>query len=169
MWAFVERIANQGGFAADSVGLLLAVTLVFAVLGSLMAATIGGRFGNVRPFCAGGALFLLSIFALHEPQSFAIYAVGACLLTFSFGFMIPIAVTEVADLDVDGRFIVLSVPAIGIGAMTGPGIAGVLSQSGSFNSMLAFGAASIVLACIFLAVGASFARRVTGEEIAAEI
>jgi predicted MFS family arabinose efflux permease len=158
MWAFVERIAAQGGYDPQVVGVLLAVTLVFAVIGSLLAAALGGRFGNANPFLAGGVLFLASLFALNQPQSFAEYAVGACLLTFAIGFMLPIAVTEIAELDTDGRYIVLSVPAVGIGAMTGPAIAGLLSQSGDFLPLLIFGSATLIISTILLAIAGKKAR-----------
>jgi predicted MFS family arabinose efflux permease len=96
---------------------------------------------------------------LNTPESFDAYAVGACLQTFAFGFVLPIAIAEVAELDHDGRYIILSVPAIGIGAMAGPGIAGVLSQSGSFGPLLTFGAVTIVSSATLIAYFGVRARR----------
>jgi predicted MFS family arabinose efflux permease len=159
MWAFVERIGAKGGFDSTQVGVLLSVTLVFAVIGSLLAAVLGGRFGNIKPFAAGALLFIASLYLLDGPSQFMLYAIGACLLTFAFGFMLPIAVTEIAELDRDGRFIILSVPAIGIGAMTGPAIAGVLSQSGSFERLLAFGAVAMIVSTFLIAFAGTRARR----------
>lgn len=159
IWAFVERIGAQGGYDTAAVGVLLSVTLVFAVIGSLLAAVIGGRFGNARPYATGGAAFLLSLLLLDSPADFAQYALGACVLTFAIGLMLPIAVTEIAELDHDGRYVVLSVPAIGIGAMAGPGIVGILSQSGSFRPLILFGAATVALSVILITFSAARARR----------
>ena len=159
IWAFIERIGAQVGHDPSAVGVLLAVTLIFAVIGSLVAAVLGGRFGTVKPFIAGAGVFLAALVALGESQSFSLYAIGACAVTFAIGYMLPIAVTEIAELDTDGRYVVLSVPAIGVGAMTGPGIAGLLTQSGSFAPMLIFGAAAIVLASILIAAAAAYAGR----------
>jgi predicted MFS family arabinose efflux permease len=158
IWAFIERIGAQGGHDPAAVGVLLSVTLVFAVIGSVLAALIGGRFGNVKPFLAGGLAFLLALAFLAASQQFALYAIGACVVTFAIGFMLPVAITEIAELDVDGRYVVLSVPAIGIGAMAGPGIAGVLSQSGSFSSLLIFGGTVVVIASTLIAIAAAHAR-----------
>lgn len=160
MWAFVERIGAQGGFDTARVGVLLSTTLVFAVIGSLLAAAIGGRLGNVRPFAAGALVFLAALFFLNAPCKFASYAIGACTLTFAIGFLLPIAVTEVAELDEDGRYVVLSVPAIGVGAMAGPGSAGLLSQSGDFGPLLIFGAGTMIISTILLALAAIKAREV---------
>lgn len=158
MWAFVERIGAQGGYEAEVVGILLSVTLICALLGSILAAALGGRFGNSRPYAAGGIFFLAALYSLNHPDVFSQYAAGACLLTFAIGFMLPIAITEIAELDFDGRYIVLSVPAIGIGAMTGPGIAGILSQSGDFLPLLIFGAGTLIFSTAMLAFAGKKAR-----------
>ena len=62
MWAFVERIGAQGGYEPKVVGILLSVTLIFALLGSILAAALGGRFGNIKPYVVGGAIFLTSLY-----------------------------------------------------------------------------------------------------------
>jgi predicted MFS family arabinose efflux permease len=161
IWAFIERIGAQSGFEPAALGVLLSVTLICALIGSLLAAALGGKFGNVRPFIAGAILSLVALVLLNSSQSFNVYAAGACLQTFVIGFLLPFAITEVADLDVDGRYIVLTVPAIGVGAMAGPGIAGVLSQSGDFGSLLAFVGATFVTAAVLVAVSATKARPAT--------
>jgi predicted MFS family arabinose efflux permease len=158
IWAFVERIGAAVGHDSAAIGVMLSVTLVFAVLGSLAAAAIGGRFGNVKPFNAGSVIFIAGLVLLNGSQSFTLYAIGACLVTFAIGFMLPIAVTEIAELDVDGRYIVLSVPAIGIGAMAGPGIAGMLSQGGNFAPLLVLCAVLVAAASALIWVAAAHAR-----------
>ncbi len=159
MWAFVERIGAQGGYDPEIIGALLSVTLIFALLGSILAAVLGGRFGNTKPYAVGGVIFLMSLYVLNSVDVFAQYAIGSCLLTFAIGFMLPNAITEIAELDLDGRYVVLSVPAIGIGAMIGPGIAGVLSQFGDFQPLLIFGAVTLIISIILLTYAGKKARR----------
>ena len=158
IWAFIERIGAHSNFEPEALGVLLSITLVFALVGSLLAAALGGRFGNVKPFVAGALLALVAMTLLNAHQSFIVYAIGACLQTFVIGLLLPFAITEVADLDIDGRYVVLTVPAIGIGAMAGPGIAGVLSQSGDFAPLLVFVAATAVISAILITVSARRAR-----------
>ena len=158
VWAFIERIGASSGFETEALGVLLSITLVFALLGSLLAAALGGRFGNVKPFIVGTLLSLVALFLLNLHESFVFYAAGACLETFVIGFLLPFAITEVADLDIDGRYVVLTVPAIGIGAMAGPGLGGVLSQSGDFTSMLVFVGATMIAATLLISVSARRAR-----------
>lgn len=136
MWAFIERMGAQRGFPAEAIGNLLAVSLIAATGGSLMTAWLGQRFGNTRPFFFTCGLFLLALYMLAGEPGFTIYAVGAGILTFAIGMGLPFAIAEVAKLDSDGRFVILSVPAIGFGAMLGPAAAGVLAESGSFAVVL---------------------------------
>jgi predicted MFS family arabinose efflux permease len=158
IWAFLERIGVSGGYSVETIGILLSITLLFGVIGSIVAAVLGGRFGNVGLFTAGAASFVVAIFLLHIAQDFALYATGACLFACAFAYMLPVAVTEVAELDVDGRYVVLSVPALGVGAMIGPGLAGILTQSGSFTPLLVFGAGAVIAASVLMAIAAAHAR-----------
>jgi predicted MFS family arabinose efflux permease len=150
MWAFIERLGNQLAFAADAIGTLLSVTLLCATAGSLLTAWLGERFGNVRPYYASSSMFLLGLAILYTAESFNAYAAGTCLLTFAIGLGLPFAVAEIAELDVDGRFVILSVPAIGMGAMIGPGLAGALADSGTFLPVIASAAVAIAISVLLM-------------------
>ena len=146
MWAFIERLGATSGFPAQTIGNLLSVTLLFAVTGSLTCAGLGDRFGNVRPFVAGCIIYFLALMLLTQASELVFYAAGACIVTYSFGMALPFVVARVAELDTDGRYVVLSVPAIGVGAMIGPPIAGILAQGGSLAPVLSFSTVIMLLA-----------------------
>jgi predicted MFS family arabinose efflux permease len=150
MWAFIERLGNKLGFEAEAIGTLLSVTLLFATGGSLLTAWLGERFGNVKPFYLSCVAMLAALVLLAMYSDFNMYAVSTCILTFGIGVGIPFAVAEIAELDSDGRFIILSVPAIGLGAMVGPGIAGLLADTGSFMPVLIAAAVAIVVSMLLM-------------------
>jgi predicted MFS family arabinose efflux permease len=158
MWAFIERMGNQLAFSAESIGTLLSITLLFATGGSLLTAWLGERYGNVRPFYLSCLAILTALTLLGAVSGFELYALGTCLLTFAIGMGIPFAVAEIAELDVDGRFIILSVPAIGMGAMVGPGVAGALSDGGSFIPVLSVAAVGIVVSMLLMRYSDGFRR-----------
>ena len=68
---------------------------------------------------------------------------------FSVGFGIPYSFSIIAALDNDGRYTVLVVPAIGIGAMIAPGLAGWLSADGSYQSLLFTASGLVIVAMLF--------------------
>jgi len=148
LWAFIERMGSALTFEADAIGTLLSITLIFATLGSLTTAWIGKRLGNVKPFIVSAVLMILASGILYGTPTFTLYAMGAGLLTFGIGMGLPFAVAEVADLDADGRYIILSVPAIGSGAMIGPAVAGALAAGDSFNMILIVSIGAILCAIV---------------------
>ena len=148
LWAFIERMGSALAFEAGAIGTLLSITLIFATLGSLTTAWIGKRLGNVKPFIFSAVLMILASGMLYGTPTFTLYAMGAGLLTFGIGMGLPFAVAEVADLDADGRYIILSVPAIGSGAMIGPAVAGALAAGDSFNMILIVSIGAILCAIV---------------------
>ena len=156
MWAFIERLGSKLGFEAEAIGTLLSITLLFATGGSLLTAWLGERFGNVRPFYLSCLAMLTALVLLASFSGFDLYAVSTCILTFGIGVGIPFAVAEIAELDVDGRFIILSVPAIGLGAMVGPGIAGALADAGSFTPVLVAAGIALVTSMVLMRYSDSF-------------
>lgn len=150
VWAFVERLGAEAAFDPDQVAGLLSTTLVFAVLGSLSAAALADRIGNLLPFLAACVLFLIGDAILFQNTNFMAYSVGACVVMYSTGLGISYCVAEIARLDPDGRHVVLSVPAVGAGAMLGPGIAGFLAESQSYSAVLLFGAVTVIAAMLLL-------------------
>jgi len=146
IWAFIERMANEAGFDAVATGNVLSLTLVFAVGGSLLAMLMGERFGPGRPFAVACLTILIALYLLAGFDSFFEYGLAACVFSFAFGLGIPYVVTIVADLDVDGRFVVLTVPAIGIGVMLAPAVGGLLTGSHGYDAILWTGAVAALVA-----------------------
>ena len=145
IWGFVERIGNHAGFNPGLVGTLLGVSLAFAVGGSALAAWLGNRIGFLKPLVWAHLIFFIGTAILFRGSQFEFYAIATCLVMFSVGLGISYAVSTVADLDADGRFVVLSVPAIGVGVMIGPGAAGMLATGTSYSPILVFGMVTLSL------------------------
>ncbi|WOJ97766.1 MFS transporter [Congregibacter brevis] len=150
MWAFIERMGVSGGFSPERIGMLLSITLVTATSGSLLTAWLGERLGNTRPFYAACGAFIVALLILGASAGFSSFALGTCVLTFAIGMGLPFAIAEVAELDADGRFIILSVPAIGMGAMLGPGLSGMLADAKGFSYVLVAAGVAIVIASMLM-------------------
>jgi len=164
IWAFMERLGNEGGFAAASVGRLLAITLVFALAGSFVAIAIGGRFGAFRPLVAAHMCFFVATAALFRADLFSVYAFGSCLVMFSVSLGISFAFTTVAELDKDGRFVVLTVPAFGLGMLTAPGIAGWIAGAQGYGPVIVFGAITLGASLAAFSTAVVVERRGTARE-----
>ena len=148
VWAFVERMAVHAGFEPMLVDKILSLTLIFAVLGSLTAVVIGDRFGSGKPFGAATMMFLFALAWLSSTTTLTDYAIGACLLSVAIGLGITYVITIVADLDMDGRYVVLTVPALGVGIMAAPAIGGFLTTSQGFAAIFVVGGITVSLALL---------------------
>lgn len=148
VWAFVERLASTAGFEPVLVGKILSLTLVFAVLGSLLAVVLGDRFGSGKPFAAATIIFLIALTWLSQTTTVMDYAIGACLLMMAIGLGITYVITIVAELDMDGRYVVLTLPAIGIGVMSAPAIGGLLTASQEYSAIFVVGSITIVMSLL---------------------
>jgi predicted MFS family arabinose efflux permease len=146
VWAFMERLGNNAGFDPGDIGILLAASLGFATMGSLTAAGIGKHFGNVHPFLVSLLVIAAGLAFLADASTMAIYSIGCCLFALAFGAGLPFAIAEISELDLDGRYVILSVPAVGMGAMIGPGVAGSLYTGESALLILTLVAITMIVA-----------------------
>ena len=132
IWTFMERIAANAGINASIIGTILAVSLLAGLVGAFSAALISGRFGRLKPIGAGLFLCITSVLMLLPKLTVATYTIAVCIFNSAFPFTIPFLLVLVADYDFNGRYIVLTVPAISLGIVSGPAIAGLLAGSVGF-------------------------------------
>lgn len=166
IWAFAERMGKLSGFSDESVGALLGITLFSGIAGSLGVAAFGARLRGALPFLATIGLILGALALLSVKGSFALYTLGNCLYMIGWSAATPLASAEIARLDGDGRFTSLLVPAIGVGSMIGPGVAGWLLDVSGVFSVLGFAASSIAIAGGLLLVADLRSRRWGQKELA---
>lgn len=150
LWTFVERIGAHAGLSTGSIGLVLAITLVTATVGSLTSMWASDRWGNFAPFYLASLLFLGSAPMLLTELQFLSYLLSAGIVMYSVGLGVPYCYSIIADLDFDGRYSVLTVPAVGLGAMVAPVVAGFLVTEGDFTKMI-FAACALVVTAMLLA------------------
>ena len=156
VWAFEERIAVIFEFDAVWVGRILGLSLVFAVIGPLIAGVAGTRFGIKIPFTVASLLTIVGVIAIAiSNMSTSYYAIGACLFMLGWSAGYALVFSKVAINDPNGRFVTLTITAIGIGSMIGPALAGMLLSGGSVQSVkwLAIIAVTVSLLGIWVADG----------------
>ena len=144
VWSFLERLGNSSGYDPQTVGGILAVSLAAAMFGALSEAAIGDRFGFRKLVLFSIILFVLGTTVLYLEKTVGLYATGTMIVTYSVGFGVSVLMASVAVMDRGGRYIILSVPTLGLGAIFGPGIAGFIMEN--------FGGAGLLVLAIISAV-----------------
>ena len=136
IWTFVERLANTNGLTTSQVGAALGVAMVGGVLGGLGAVVIGGRWGRKVPLI-GSTILFIGIFLFYS-RGFQIS--GFTLATFLFlaawNYVLAYQMAIISELDRDGRYAVLMPAAQALGAIVGPGVAGVMIHDLGYRPLL---------------------------------
>lgn len=153
IWSFLERMGASGGLSTAEIGNVLALTLLFATLGSFLTGWLGSRFQNINPFLISILILIASLILLADFEGPGQYATAACIFSFAFGMGVPFAVAEVARRDPDGRFVILSVPAIGVGAMIGPAVGGLLISDTNATALCITVSATMLITGLVIRVG----------------
>jgi MFS family permease len=95
---------------------------------------------------------LVGVMAIALTNNLSDYAVGACVFMFGWAAAFAYLFAIIADVDADSKHIALSAPAVGVGSMIGPGMAGFLLSEGSTAPLqiMCVGtvAASVAPACL---------------------
>jgi ABC-type sugar transport system permease subunit len=69
IWGFSERIGNKLGMEPNVIGWLLGGGLFVAVIGGLIASSIGTRYGRIWPVCVGVATAMTCISVITSTVS----------------------------------------------------------------------------------------------------
>jgi predicted MFS family arabinose efflux permease len=157
LWAFIERIGNDAGFAATDIGTALSISLVFAMSGSFLAGGLGDRFGFLQPVVAAFLVLVLGLFTL-QLEGFIVYFIGVCLFALAYGFALPVQVTIVSCFDSNGEFVVLTAVSIALGGIVGPAVAGFLKSPDSNIAILLFTGVTVAISVAIYAYVFQFAR-----------
>jgi len=158
IYAFVERIGVVSGLNGQQIGLVLSLTIITGLTGALGAASLGDRYGKVKPHIAGAVGALITILLLNGQTNLLSYALAIIFLTLSLNFWLAYMLGAVAAIDTSGRFAVLTTAALGVGATIGPAIAGGLISGSTFLPMFIFAAIAIVAGLLVIV---SVLQRVT--------
>ncbi|MDB5449684.1 MAG: hypothetical protein JWQ52_812, partial [Phenylobacterium sp.] len=79
LWSFQERMGLSVGLSRTQVGLLLGISILGAIVGSLTALFLGGRLGRIGPSTVSYIGLIASALLLASPDPKA-YAAGAIII-----------------------------------------------------------------------------------------
>ena len=148
-WGYVERFGNNIGIDLETVGLVLGFTLLFGLVGSLIASALTDRLGRFGPITFGVIVMTIGYLLLLNADDVKTYGLAASLITFVWAFNMTYLMGAVAALDSVGRWVAMLVPVqaagVGLGPLIGAGAFSLMGYPGIVYSALALLFASYVL------------------------
>ncbi len=152
-WAFLEIMGTDKGFPADKVGVTLALGMISSAVGAFVAAWLGNKVGRNLPLIAIMIVNIVSLILIWRSTSLTSFAVGAILFTFCVNYGLAYFFGLSAEIDLSGRFVVLSATTLSLGGVIGPALGGRIMEGQGFESVLAFsGICSILSLAIYVIV-----------------
>ncbi|MFT4826556.1 MAG: MFS family permease [Halioglobus sp.] len=139
-WAFLEIMGTDKGLPADKVGITLALGMVSSAVGAFVAAWLGNKVGRNLPLIAIMIVNIVSLVIIWRSTSLVLFGVGAILFTFCVNYGLAYFFGLSAEVDLSGRFVVLSATTLSLGGVVGPALAGRMMEAQGFESVLAFSA-----------------------------
>lgn len=159
-WAFVERIGTMVGYSGDELGVLLSVQSIIGLIGPLLAAMIGKRFGMSTPVILAvlltGATSLSYVLGEHSKT---LYTAGVMTICVTYFYALSYLTGLAAELDREGRVVAAAGSFLSLGLAVGPAISGGLISLGGFT-LAAWGiAVTVVLTLALVSVPLARIRR----------
>ena len=144
VWAYLERIGDDAGLAAQTIGNSLAVANAAGLVGALVVSALGTSIGRIAPLSIGLLLTSAAILLLLGGQFEALtYTIASSVYLAGWCFLVPLMFGAVSDADPNGRFIAMGNAAIGIGLASGAALGGQLITGTGYDPLIWFGAAGI--------------------------
>jgi len=151
-WAFVERIGIMVGYSGEEVGMLLSFQSFVGLVGPLLAAIIGKRFGLSTPvilaILMSGATSLCYVLGEHSKT---MYTIGVMTICITYFYALSYLTGLAAALDREGRIVAASSSFLSLGLAVGPAISGGLISLGGFT-LAAWGIAVTVVLTLLLVI-----------------
>ncbi|MCU1722709.1 MULTISPECIES: MFS transporter [unclassified Pseudomonas] len=159
-WAFVERIGTMVGYSGDELGVLLSVQSVVGLIGPLLAAMIGKRFGMSTPVILAvlltGGTSLAYVLGEHSKT---MYTAGVMTICITYFYALSYLTGLAAELDREGRVVAAAGSFLSLGLAVGPAISGGLISLGGFT-LAAWGiAVTVILTLALVSVPLARIRR----------
>lgn len=152
VWSFAERRASFEGFDGEAIGFALSAAAAAGGVGSLAAAWLSNRLGQLKTLAAAALIHAVSLILFFAGRDPWLFGAAASLFMFAWLFALPYMASTIAGADSSGRATSLVAACFAFGSMAGPALAGQLVALGSFAALYMF--AGIVA----LAAYASFCR-----------
>ena len=117
---YIAPIGIAAGLSEQQAGGAVSIGLVAGMTGSFVAAGLGTRIGRLVPIAGAMALLFTSVAILYTGFDYYLYVLALMLYLFSWYMIYPYLLGMLAEIDSDGRPMILVNAVGGLGSATGP-------------------------------------------------
>jgi len=153
--AYIIRLGISYGLERNYVSTALGAATWVALIGPLLVATVGARFGRFRLMFAAMLLTLAGTAVFHASASPLAYLIANCGTGITWGFVIAFLFGMTAEFDRTGRTAAIGGFVSKLGLASGPVIAGSMLAAGQgFGSLINMALIGLAASALFMLVPA---------------
>ena len=134
-WSFLEHIGIDKG-VLEIGSSVVSLALVTSLCGSLVSSIIDDRWGRVLPIALAGAAVVGGILTMDASQSPTTFLIGVGCTNFGWNFALTFSLSLLARVDITGRYVSLSLAAMGLGAAGGAAYSGDVIVHQGYSAFL---------------------------------
>lgn len=151
VWTFIGVSAVAAGLDENNAGRVLSVATGAGIIGAIVAGILSAKQSRQFMLLIGYGLLLGGVMLLFGTPNIWRFVIAAVAFKFTWSFVCPFMLAQIADLDPSGKLMNSSNLVIGGGLAIGPMIAGRLLQFQGMNMLLSWALACSIIS-LFLIV-----------------
>lgn len=136
MWAYCERIGIEAGLTISFIGLVLGISVVFALIGGLLVMKAKKEWGIHKPLTVAIIVMAIGTIFMFFADFKACFLLANCIVGVAWSFAIPYYQQMQARFDLSGRVVSLGTIVNMGGRSMGPAIAAMSLGTSSFDNAL---------------------------------
>ena len=148
MWAYCERIGIEGGLTISFIGLVLGISVVFALLGGLLVMRVKKESGILRPLTTGILVMTICTFLMFYAEYKICFLLANCIAGVAWSFVIPFYQQMQAQFDEAGRVVSIGTIVNMGGRSAGPAIAAMTLGTSAYNNALWISIIALIIGAV---------------------
>jgi MFS family permease len=154
VYLFYEQLGFRAGLDSEAIGGIIGLANLTGLIGGVLAAWMGNRYGTIGPIVIGIALNVAAALGLTLSENSVAYFWLNFLWTVAYSFVVPYILGVLSDMDDLGRWVVAMDAVWWLGDAPAPFVGGWLVESGGYSRLAGVpvftGAVCIVLIVLVL-------------------
>jgi predicted MFS family arabinose efflux permease len=125
-WTFIEQRGQDIDFTTETIGYILGGVTIVGVLGGVLAALLGTRYGRLRPILLALLVQGCCIAGVYTLESRVVFTTGLVFWSFCLFFVYPFLLGASASADQSGRLAAAAGGLLTAGGVLAPGFSGTI-------------------------------------------
>jgi hypothetical protein len=149
VWGFMQQYGEFAGLTSEAASQRLALAPLGGIPGGLIVASLGGRFGRLRPLTLSLVLMVVFV-AVFVPgrAAAAVFTGGLFMIGLNWTVAVPYFQDLLSELDKTGRLAVVGTIVGVLAAAAGPGAIGLIIGQGQYRRAFVAALAAFVASLI---------------------